>query len=134
VYAATREAPAHERAREWLNARLGGPARVGLPWQSILAFVRITTNPRVVERPLEVAAAWSAVETWLSAPPAWIPTETERHRGTLARLLATSGVYGNRVMDAHLAAIAIDHGLELMSADRDFARFPGVRWSNPLAA
>jgi uncharacterized protein len=105
---------------------------VGLAWPSLLSFVRIATNPRVVARPLDIATAWGIAEEWLDAPPAWVPAETERHRETLGRLLAASASYGNRVMDANLASIAIDHGLELMSADRDFARFPGLRWSNPL--
>jgi toxin-antitoxin system PIN domain toxin len=132
VYAAVSSFPQHEAARLWLDERLNGSARVGLPWPSLTAFLRLVTNARVFERPMPMALAWRQVEAWLGCEPAWTPSPTERHAATLARLLAGPGVAANLVPDAHLAALAIEHGLELCSTDGDFARFPGLRWSNPL--
>jgi hypothetical protein len=77
--------------------------------------------------------AWTQIEGWLACDVAWIPSPTERHETVLGRLLAAPGIVGDLVPDAHLAALAIEHGLELMSADGDFARFSGLRWTNPLA-
>lgn len=134
VYAYVSGFPEHGPAREWLDERLSGPDRVGLPWQSLLAFLRLTTNPRVFERPAPLARAWRQVEEWLDCEPAWIPLPTARHRRVLASLLAAAGPGGNLVPDAHLAALALEHGLAVASTDGDFARFPGVRWQNPLAA
>jgi len=105
---------------------------VGLPWPSILSFLRLVTNPRVFERPASVRAAWHQVEEWLDCETAWIPAPTERHREVLARVLAQATVRANLVPDAHLAALAIEHGLVLASTDGDFARFPGLRFENPL--
>jgi hypothetical protein len=103
-----------------------------LPWTSLLAFVRIISNPRVVDRPRSLPEAWSQVEAWLDCPPAWIPLPTEHHRETLGELLRVVP-RGNLVPDAHLAALAVEHGLTLCSTDGDFARFPRLRWENPLA-
>jgi hypothetical protein len=99
----------------------------------LLAFVRLVTNPRVLERPESATSAWEQVEAWLDCPGVWIPQPTERHRDVLGRLLALPGVQANLVPDAHLAALAIEHGLTLCSTDGDFARFPDLRWENPLA-
>jgi toxin-antitoxin system PIN domain toxin len=133
VYAHSRSFTQHEAARTWLDKRLNGPAPIGLPWPSLLAFVRVMSNPRVLTRPRSPAEAWSQVEAWLDCPTAWIPLPTERHRETLAGLLMVAVPRGNLVPDAHLAALAIEHGLTLCSTDGDFARFPGLRWENPLA-
>jgi uncharacterized protein len=122
----------HPRARRWLDDRLNGPARVGLPWLSLLAFVRISINPRVFERPASMAEAWSQVEQWLAWRQVWTPTPSERHRFILGDLLSRVGGSPRLVPDAHLAAIAIEHGLTLCSTDGDFARFPGLRWEEPL--
>jgi toxin-antitoxin system PIN domain toxin len=123
--------PEHRRARDWLDGKLGEPARVGLPWESILAFLRLVTNPRVFARPESVGQAWQQVEQWLDSPSAFVPTPTERHRAVLSPLLAQV-TRPNLVPDAHLAALAIEHGLVLCSTDGDFARFAGLRWENPL--
>jgi len=133
VYAHFEEARQHGRARAWLDSRLSGTAQVGLPWPALLAFVRLVTNPRVFEKAERVVDAWAAVEAWLSSPVAWIPEPTERHAEVLGRLLRASGMSCNLVMDAHLAALAIEHGLTVCSADGDFARFEGLSWENPLA-
>ncbi len=132
IYARVRSFPQHVQARSWLDARLSGGGPVGLPWPSLLGFLRIVTNPRVFERPEPVADAWHQVEAWLESDVAWIPQPTERHRDVLASLLMTAGVQANLVPDAHLAALAIEHGLQLCSTDGDFARFPDLRWQNPL--
>ncbi len=132
VYAQSRSFPQHEPARAWLDGRLNGPAPIGLPWPSLLAFVRAISNPRVVDRPRSLPEAWRQVEAWLDCSPAWIPLPTEHHRETLGGLLRVVP-RGNLVPDAHLAALAIEHGLTLCSTDGDFARFPGLRWENPLA-
>jgi hypothetical protein len=132
VYARAASAPQHEPARAWLDQRLNGVAPVGIPWPSLLAFVRLMTNPRVFARPETPARAWTQVEQWLDCPPVWIPQPTERHREVLGLLLRGQSVRGNLVPDAHLAALAIEHGLTLCSTDGDFARFPGLRWEDPL--
>lgn len=133
IYAHVKNFPQHERAREWLDERLNGPAPVGLPWPSLLAFLRLVTNPRVFESPEPIAEAWRQVAAWLDAQSAWIPQASDRHPEVLAALLQAPGVQANLVQDAHLAALAVEHGLILCSADGDFARFPGLRWENPLA-
>jgi toxin-antitoxin system PIN domain toxin len=133
IYAHMSGMPHHARARHWLDERLNGDTGVGLPWPSLLAFVRIVSNRRLFERPERVEDAWARVGEWLGASPAWIPVPTDRHRDVLRRMMGFAGTPG-LVSDAHLAALAIEHGLELASTDGDFARFPGLRWLNPLAA
>lgn len=132
VYAHVRSFQQHERARAWLDAQLNGPAPVGLPWNSLSAFLRIVTNPRVFQMPETMTDAWKQVEEWLDCEPVWVPEPTERHREVLGSLLAGSGMQANLVPDAHLAALAIEHGLILCSTDGDFARFHGLRCQNPL--
>jgi hypothetical protein len=133
LYAHAQSFPQHERARRWLDGRFNGAAPVGLPWPSLLGFLRIATNPRVFERPAAVADAWRQVLDWLGSERSWVPHPGKRHRELLGGLLAAPGVQANLVQDAHLAALAIEHGLILCSSDGDFARFPGLRWENPLA-
>lgn len=133
VYAHVSGFAQHEAARAWLDDRLNGLDRLGLPWPSLLTFVRLVTNPRVFARPESVADAWSQVGQWLSCSAAWIPLPAERHREFLGRCLETTGLRSNHVPDADLAALALEHGLTLCSTDPDFARFAGLRWENPLA-
>ena len=134
VYAVNAAAPQHVAARTWLDGRMNDATRVALPWASLLAFLRLVTNPRVFPVPLRMSDAWKQVDDWLGSGPAWVPAPTERHAAILGRLLAAPGVHANLVPDAHLAALAIEHGLELNSTDGDFARFAGLQWRNPLAA
>ena len=107
-------------------------ARVGLPWECLLGFMRVVTNPRIYQMPAPVNVAWGQVEHWLSARNAWIPLPGNRHQEILGRLLTRLGGGAKLIPDAHLAALAIEHGLELCSTDGDFARFDGLRWVNPL--
>ena len=134
VYAHVTSLPQHERAREWLDAQLNGAAPVGLPWSSLLAFLRLVTNPRVFEQPEAIAGAWDQVLAWLGCETVWIPQPGERHAELLGELLSLPGTRANLVPDADLAALTIEHGLTLYSTDGDFARFPRVRWTNPLEA
>jgi toxin-antitoxin system PIN domain toxin len=134
LYAANRDAPEHEAARVWLDERLNGTVRVGLPWPSLLGFVRIASNPAVLRRAEAPAAAWRQVRQWLSCDTVWIPLPGAEHADVLVRLLDRPGMSSRLVPDAHLAALAIEHGLTLCSTDGDFARFPGLKWENPLAA
>jgi toxin-antitoxin system PIN domain toxin len=133
MYATFENAAQHLAAREWLDAQLNGPTRVGLPWHCLLGFLRISTNPRGVAGAITMTDAWQQVEGWLGCDSAWIPEPTERHTGVLGRLLAQPGTHGNMVPDAQLAALAIEHGLTLCSTDGDFARFRELKWMNPLA-
>lgn len=132
VYAHVASQPQHQAARVWLDSRLNGPTAVGLPWPTLLSFVRLVSNPRIFEHPRSISDAWSQVEEWLSCPVVWIPQPTERHRDILGSLLSDTLTRSNLVPDAHLAALAIEHGLTLCSTDRDFARFPNLRWDDPL--
>lgn len=132
LFARDAASPFHERARDWLTAQLNGPVRVALPWPCLIAFVRISTHPRVYERPLDPDEAWQQVREWLDATSAWTPAPTERHAEVLGGLVRRHQLRANLVPDAHLAALAIEHGLTICSADTDFARFTEARWVNPL--
>jgi toxin-antitoxin system PIN domain toxin len=130
IYAAT-ACPQQAAARAWLDGELSGSTRVGLPWQSLTAFLRIVTNTRIYGgHAATIEAAWAQVEDWLRCTNVWIPAPGERHVQTLRGALESGGA--NLVPDAHLAAIAIEHGLVLCSSDRGFARFKHLRWKNPL--
>jgi uncharacterized protein len=133
VYATNAGAAQHAAARDWLNGKLNGTNRVGLPWASLVGFLRLATGRTIFPRPLTMADAWKQVGEWLGLETVWVPAPTERHSGVLGQMLAQPGVHGNLVPDAHLAALAIEHGLTLCSTDGDFARFRGLNWSNPLA-
>ncbi len=133
VYAVLSESPFHERAKGWWEAALSGTTRVGLPWPSLLAFLRLVTNPRVVQVPLPMTDAWGVVDEWLEREVVWVPQPTRSHRDVLGGLLTSLHIAANHVPDAHLASLAIEHGVTLYSNDSDFARFTGLRWTNPLA-
>jgi uncharacterized protein len=122
----------HEPAATWLAEQLNGASRVGFPWQSINAFLRISTHPRAFQRPLDPGTAWERVADWLAAPVAWLPQPGPEYQRIFGELIRNHGVRGNLIPDAALAALAIEHGVTLASTDTDFARFPGLRWENPL--
>ena len=115
-----------------MEAALNGPRRVGIPWNSLTAFVRITTNPRALREPLTAAEAWSFVDGWLDAPTVWIPSPGPRHRDILGRLIRDLDLRANLVGDAALAALCVEYGLQIVSADSDFARFGEIGWLNPV--
>ena len=132
MYASFDVYPQHETTRLWLDERLNDAGvPLGIPWESLLAFVRLASNPRVRTPALRVSEAWAQVEFWLSAPCVWIPEPTKNHRNILDTLLRIPDITSKLVADAHLATLAIEHGLTLVSADTDFKRFPGLRFENP---
>lgn len=132
IYAIFRDAPQHEVAHEWLEETLAGNERVALPWEVLCAFIRIATNPRLMSAPLTLEEALGHVEEWLDLPVVQIIGPTEGHRRAFARLLRNAQAAGNLVTDAHLAALAMEHGSRLASNDGDFARFHGLDWFSPL--
>ncbi len=133
IYAIDEGSPHHHQSASWMRTALEGSRRVGIPWQTIGAFLRISTHPRLFEHPLALADAWQAMKGWLDAPACWIPTAGEGTARVLGELLTSLDLRGNLVTDAQLAALAIEHGVPVVSADTDFARFTGVPWINPLA-
>ena len=133
LYAVDSRSPHNPTAAEWLEATMNGDQRVGLAWQTLGAFLRISTHPRIWPNPLSARDAWAYVEAWLAADPVWIPPTSEHTASVLRRLIERHHITGNLVPDAQLAALAIENGLELLSADTDFARFKELRWRNPLA-
>jgi toxin-antitoxin system PIN domain toxin len=133
LFAVDTTAHAHERAAAWLTEQLNGDRRVGLPWESLTAFLRVSTHPRASAHPATPEQAWEIVADWLAAPTVWVPGATHAHAEVLSGLVRKYSLSGNLIPDAHLAALAIEHGLEVCSADTDFARFTEVRWRNPLA-
>jgi uncharacterized protein len=122
----------HEASRGWLEAVLSGPQLVRLAWLTVWAFLRISTNPRVFEQPLTVADASDIVGSWFEQPHVSVLEPGERHWELLQGLTRSGQAAGPLVMDAALAAIAIEHGATLYTTDRDVARFPGLAWVNPL--
>jgi uncharacterized protein len=133
LYAVDTRSGHHTVAASWLESALNGQRRLGIPWQTIGAFLRISTHPRVTEKPLTPAAAGKYVETWLGCYPVWVPPATERTYAVYEELAHRHRVTGNLVPDAMLAALARENGVPVVSADGDFARFAEIRWINPLA-
>ncbi len=132
LYAADSRSPFHSQAATWLSEKLNGPRRVGFPWQSLVAFLRISTHPRASENPLSPPTAVRFVDDWLEPDVAWIPHPGPGHADVFTALVATYQLRGNLISDAHLAALAIEHGLTMCSTDTDFARFAELSWVNPL--
>jgi len=132
LYAIDEEAARHQRAREWLEGVLSGTEAVALAWAVLLGFVRISTNPAAFEQPLGAKEALDYVDGWLAQPVATVVHPTDRHASVLRELLEPLGTAGNLTSDAHLAALAIEHGAELCSSDADFSRFESLRWTDPL--
>jgi toxin-antitoxin system PIN domain toxin len=134
LYAYDTSAPLHGRARTWWEGTLLSGETVGLSWQTLTAFLRIGTNPRAYLRPLSAREAVDIVRGWLVQPSAQVVTPSARHWDILSRLMVESQVTGALVMDAHLAALAIEHGATLCTHDADFTRFQGLRTHDPLIA
>ena len=133
IYAVNADAPLNPKARSWVELALSGRETVGLPWNVLLAFLRLTTRPGLFRHPLPVDKAFDLLASWLDQPSATIVHPGPRHLTVLRDLLAPLGTGGNLTSDAHLAALAIEHGAVLCSSDTDFARFKGLKWRNPLA-
>jgi uncharacterized protein len=133
LYAVDASSPRHAAAKRWLEERLSGTETFAFAWVVLLGFLRLSTSPRVFEAPLEPGAALDLVDGWLDQPCATVVHPTDRHAALLRDLLGARGTAGNLTIDAHLAALAIEHGAELCSSDADFSRFPGVPWVDPLA-
>jgi toxin-antitoxin system PIN domain toxin len=134
LYAVDESSRHHKSARLWLEEALSGTETVAFGWSVLLAFVRLSTRPVVFERPLSAEEALDLVEGWLGQPNATVVDPTIQHVAKLRDLLCPLGTAGNLTSDAHLAALAIEHGAELCSYDGDFARFPGLRWTRPAQA
>ena len=132
LYAEDQLSPQHEAARTWWDTQLSGASPVCLCWTVLSAFIRIASNARVFENPLNVVLAVKRVQSWMDQPCTRLIEPTDRHWLVFQQMLTEGQALGNLVTDAHLAALAIEHGCELMSTDADFARFPRVKWINPL--
>ena len=133
LYAYDSSSAQHRASRAWLESMLSGAELVRFAWLTLWAFLRISTNPRAFERPLSITEAEEAIASWLVRPLAGILDAGERHWDILRRLLHDGQATGPLVMDAVLAALAIEHGANLCTTDRDFSRFAGLEWTNPLA-
>jgi toxin-antitoxin system PIN domain toxin len=132
IYSVDESSRHYARARPWLEQTLSGTEEVGFAWVALLGFVRIATNPSAFGNALSLDQAFEFVDSWLESPVAVVVHPSDRHSGHLRDLLTPVGTAGNLTTDAHLAALAIEHGAELCSSDNDFSRFEGVRWVNPL--
>ena len=131
VHAHNADSAVHEKARRWWDSCLSGTQGVGLAWATILGFVRITTNRRIVQRPLAVADVMARLDQWLTLPHVHIAQPTDSHFPRLRAEFERLGVAANLTTDAHLAVLAMERGYVLYSTDSDFARFDGLRWINP---
>lgn len=132
IYAINKDTPHHPKAKKWLEASLSNDEPFGLAWIVILGFLRIITNGRIMPRPLSSETALEIVDEWIRQPPSRIIVPTERHWSIIKELLMPLGTAANLTSDAHLAALAIEHGARLFSTDNDFSRFPTLRWTNPI--
>ncbi|MBN1946688.1 MAG: type II toxin-antitoxin system VapC family toxin [Bradymonadales bacterium] len=132
LYAYDAASPRHDAARQWWERCLSGDRLVRLSWLTVLAFLRIATHPRVFMEPMTVEEAVEHIRSWLARPIVGMLEPTARHWEILEQCLQNSQASGNLVMDAHLAALAIEHGAILCSTDRDFSRFADLTWKNPL--
>jgi toxin-antitoxin system PIN domain toxin len=134
LYAADETAPAHGPALAWVESTLSGTETVAFAWVVLLGFVRLSTNPRSFGRPWDAGKALDVVDGWLAQPCVTVVHPTDRHAAVLRDLLTPLGTAGNLTTDAHLAALAVEHGATLCSCDNDFSRFAGLRWVDPLRA
>jgi uncharacterized protein len=132
IYALDDASPRHRPAGEWLDSALSGSEDVAFTWHVLLAVLRLTTRSAVFARPLQPEEAFDVIEGWLAQPCATVLHPTTRHAAVMRGLLTPLGTAGNLTSDAHLAALAIEHGAVLCSCDSDFSRFPGLAWTDPL--
>ena len=134
IYAVNLDLPQHKQARAWWERVLSGTATVGILWVSLMAFLRICTNPRIFSPPLSPEAATVYVDEWLGQPPVQLLAPGTGHWAILRNLLLQTGMAANLTTDAHIAALALEQGYSVYSADNDFRRFPGLKHINPLSA
>lgn len=134
LWAHHRQFTQHRPALRWVAGALSSTPTVGIPWPSVLAFMRLSTHPRALEKPLEVSAALGVVNSWLERPNVLTPVPGDRHAALFGAMVTGGRATGNHSSDAHLAALAVEWGLTLVSADRDFARYPDLRWHDPTRA
>ena len=132
IYAVNQDTPLHRKAKTWLEGALEGKETVGISWNVLLAFLRVTTRAGLFRNPLPISNAFDVIEAWLEQPSVVVVQAGPRHARILRDLLVAAGTGGNLTSDAHLAALALEHEAELCSSDGDFARFPHLRWQNPL--
>jgi toxin-antitoxin system PIN domain toxin len=133
IYAHNQADPDHVAARDWWRGLLAGDTDVGIPIVVVLAFLRLTTSPRILTQPLSVEESARRVEDWFDARPVRLISPGKGHVPELLATLRAAGVGGALTTDAHIAALAIEYHAEVHTSDLDFGRFPGVRWRNPLA-
>lgn len=133
LYAVDSSSPRHRTAHAWVEEAFSGSNSVALSWSVLLGFIRLTTRPNIFKQPLTPSGSLDLIDSWLALPSVIVLHPTERHAAILRGLLEEAGTAGNLTTDAHLAALAIEHGAELCSTDADFARFRGLRYTNPLA-
>ena len=133
LYAADETAVRHKPALAWVEATLSGTETVAFAWLALIGFLRLSTSPRSFQRPWHVEKALDVIDGWLAQPSVTVVHPTDRHAAVLRDLLGPLGGAGNLTSDAHLAALAIEHGATLYSCDNDFSRFSGLRWVDPLA-
>lgn len=134
LYAMDESSPRHQAARDWLDETLSGSDTVAFAWHVLVGFVRLSTRSAVFADPLSVDDAFDVIDGWMSQPCVTVVHPTDRHAQVLRGLLTQLGTAGNLTSDAHLAALAVEHGAQVCSTDTDFRRFPGVRSIDPLAS
>jgi toxin-antitoxin system PIN domain toxin len=132
LYSQNRSAPQHDACREWLERGLSGIEAIGMPWITVLAFLRLSTSLKIYTEPLPMSAAASIVSGWFGRRSVVVPEPEEDHWSVLSSLLSEARLSGADVTDAHLAALAIEHEASLCTTDRGFARFPGLKLLDPL--
>ena len=132
IYAIDADSVHHKHVRRWLEATLAGSAQVGMAWVVVLAFLRITTNPRVMAKPLPHESAIAYLDGWLALPCVGLVVPGDRHWSIMKNLIGSAGTAANLTTDAHLAALAIEHGYAMASTDNEFRRFAGLKFVNPI--
>lgn len=132
LYAYDVQSPHHLKSKAWLEEVLSGDEPIGFAWLVLIGFVRLTTHPKIYAYPLTVSEAFGIIERWLAQPNAFMLHPNQHHFTILRGFLESVGTAGNLTNDAHLAALAVEYEAELCSADSDFGRFQGLRWTNPL--
>lgn len=133
LYAVNSAEPLHPKCKKWMEESLSEAEPFAFDWTVLLAFLRISTRSGIFPHPLKTPQAFAIIDAWLAQPCSVVVAPTDRHSAILQDLLLPFGTGGNLTSDAHLAALAVEHGATLYSADSDFSRFPGLTWVNPVS-